>query len=63
MTLSHHLTAIDANYEIVPRLNWNVQVLVAKHLEAICGMGVSRALRWTIGIKPGYEAVESPEHY
>lgn len=48
---SHHLTAIDANYEIIPRVDWDIQVLIAKHLEAKRGVRIWGAWRWTVGVE------------
>ena len=33
-TLSHHLATINADYKVVPRLNGDLEVLVAKNLKA-----------------------------
>ena len=62
--LSHDLTTVDSNDKVIPRFNGNIGVLITQYLKAKGPMpAVSRGLcRRAVGVKAGYEAVESTEH-
>ena len=53
---------VDADDEVVPRLNRYVVVLVAEDLEAKGAVAVAGGGRGGVGVEAGYEAVESSEH-
>ena len=54
--------AVDADDEVVPRLEGDVVVLVAEDLEAEGAVASAGGLGWSVGVEAGYEAVECAEH-
>ena len=53
---------VDTNYKVIPGFDWYLKVLIPQNLKAESAMTVFSALGWTIGVKTGYEAIESAEH-
>lgn len=54
--------AIDANYKVVPRFNWDVLILVAEDLETE-GFGIcARVQGLSIRVKAGNKSIQSSKH-
>ena len=62
MLSSYNLATINANDEVIPRLNGNFEVLVSQDLKAKGTISFPGALWRKIRVETGYEPIKSSEH-